>query len=241
MTSATTPIATASAARRRALLALLLFVPVPALGVGAWLHGPALGVAPAAGKAIAIFAKIWLVALPLVWSLWIDRVRPGLLPLRRDGLPWGLVSGAAIFAAILGGYLVLGRRWIDAAAMRETAIESGMGRRDVYLLGVVYWCIVNSLIEEVVWRWFTFRQCETLMPGRAAVVATGLCFTLHHIVALSAYFDWRITLLGSLGVFIGGVTWSTLYLKYRSLWPGYVSHICADIAIFLIGWWLIFG
>jgi membrane protease YdiL (CAAX protease family) len=73
------------------------------------------------------------------------------------------------------------------------------------------------------------------------VPATALLFTLHHIIALAAYFDWRITLIGSAGVFTGSVIWSILYLRYRSLWPAYISHIGADVAVFLIGAWLIFG
>jgi membrane protease YdiL (CAAX protease family) len=48
-------------------------------------------------------------------------------------------------------------------------------------------------------------------------------------------------LLGSLGVFIGGAVWSWLYLRYRSVWPCYLSHALADAAIFIIGYRLIFG
>ena len=66
-------------------------------------------------------------------------------------------------------------------------------------------------------------------------------FTAHHVIVLVAQFDWPIALLGSLGVFIGGATWSWLYLRYRSIWPGYVSHAIADAAIFIIGYRLIFG
>jgi hypothetical protein len=47
--------------------------------------------------------------------------------------------------------------------------------------------------------------------------------------------------LGSCGVFLGGAAWSWLYLRYRSIWPGYVSHAIADAAIFIIGYRLIFG
>jgi membrane protease YdiL (CAAX protease family) len=193
------------------------------------------------GAAITTAAKIWLVGLPLVWSLWIDRARPGLLPLRRDGLGWGVASGVVIAVAILAGYGLVGRHWIDAAAMREIAVGRGLGDPGVYLLGAVYWCAVNALIEELVWRWFVYRQCARLMPPARAVPATALLFTLHHIIALAAYFDWRITLIGSAGVFTGSVIWSILYLRYRSLWPAYISHIGADVAVFLIGAWLIFG
>ena len=34
----------------------------------------------------------------------------------------------------------------------------------------------------------------------ASPITGFVFFTLHHIIALSAYFDWRITLIGSVGV-----------------------------------------
>jgi membrane protease YdiL (CAAX protease family) len=35
--------------------------------------------------------------------------------------------------------------------------------------------------------------------------------------------------------------WSWLYLRYRSVWPCYVSHAIVDIAVFVVGWLIIFG
>ena len=65
-------------------------------------------------------------------------------------------------------------------------------------------------------------------------VASALAFTLHHVVALSAHFDGPLVPLASLGVFLGGLTWSFLYLRYRSVWPCYVSHAIVDLPIFWI-------
>ena len=91
------------------------------------------------------------------------------------------------------------------------------------------------------WRWFVFRKFEGMLGGKLAVVAAALGFTAHHVVALSAQFTWPVTLLASAGLFIGGATWNVLYLRYRSIWPGYVSHAIADVAVFIVGYRLIFG
>jgi hypothetical protein len=95
-------------------------------------------------------------------------------------------------------------------------------------------------MEEYVWRWFVFRKFETFAPGGIAIIAASLGFTAHHVIALAAQFDWRITVLGSVGVFIGGVTWSWLYLRYQSVWPCYLSHAIVDAPVFWIGYDLIF-
>lgn len=72
-------------------------------------------------------------------------------------------------------------------------------------------------------------------------MASALCFTLHHIIAMGGQFDWRITAIASFGVFVGGLIWSWMYLRYRSVWPGYLSHAIVDVAVFAIGYVLIFG
>ena len=151
------------------------------------------------------------------------------------------LTGSAIFLLIGGAYLLFGRSWIDAEFMRERADEVGLTTPQKYLIGAAYWITINSLLEEYVWRWFVVTRCEVLMPRLWAVVASGFLFTLHHIIALEVYFDWRISVLGSIGIFIGGTTWSWLYLRYRNIWAAYVSHVFADVIIFAIGYQLLFG
>ncbi len=224
------------ASRRNAALALILLVPVPSIGVYLAAHGQPGPI----GQGVFIAAKIWLIGLPLVWHLLVDK-QPARLPRpTRKGMTAAIATGTVIFLAIGAGYFLFGH-WIDQALVSGKAIEVGLNTPQIYILGAVYWCTANSLIEEYVWRWFVFTRCETLMPRYVAVVASGLFFTIHHVIALTAYFDWRITVLGSLGVFIGGATWSWIYLKYRNIYAAYVSHVFADIVIFWIGYKLIFG
>ena len=73
------------------------------------------------------------------------------------------------------------------------------------------------------------------------MLLSALFFTVHHVIALRVQFDWTLTVLATVGIFIGGGAWSWLYLKYRSIWPSYVSHAIVDVAIFVIGCKLIFG
>jgi len=155
----------------------------------------------------------------------------------------GVLTGIVIAAGILAGYWLIGQRLIDPQMLEDVAEENNLTSLPVYLALVLYLTLINSLLEEYVWRWFVYRQCERLMPafgGWLAVIASALFFTLHHVIALHVQFGWAVTLLGSAGIFVGGVTWSWLYRRYRSIWPGYVSHIFADAAVFIIGWLLLF-
>ena len=223
--------------RQRAIVALMLLVPVPSFGT--WMamvqaEGPV-------GQSIFFAAKLWVCVLPVAWLVLIDKRRPAIPIPRRDGMVAAIVSGSLFFLAIAICYWFLGRRWIEPEFMRDRAHEIGLSTPVLYLLGAVYWCTINSILEEYVWRWFVVTRCEVLMRRVPAVIVSGLLFTLHHIIALNVYFDGRVTALGSLGVFIGGATWSWLYLRYRNIWAAYVSHVFADVIIFIIGWQIIFA
>ncbi|UCD74097.1 MAG: CPBP family intramembrane metalloprotease [Phycisphaerales bacterium] len=225
--------------RGRALLALVLIVPVPAISALIARFVPGVK-GEAAGQVLYFCAKAWIVLLPVLWLMIVDRGRINLSPMRRGGLRVGIITGAAIFIAIILAYLILGRLWIDPETVRAAAGGKGLDRLWLYVLSVCGLSLLNALVEEYVWRWFVLRKCAILIGSIGAVILGASLFTLHHIVSLRAHTGWDVTALGSAGCFVGGVIWSWLYLRYRSIWPGYVSHILADVAIYLIGWHLIF-
>ena len=224
------------------LIALALIAPVPSLAALFGLTAPE----GAWGVAVWIGSKAWLLLIPLIWQLKVERVPLSASLPRRGGMGLGAGLGLAIAGVIVGAYLLFGRAWIDPAVIRATLEPFGLTKPSVYLGAVAYWVLFNSLVEEYVFRWFLASRGEALFRGHrfatlGAVLLSAACFTGHHIVAMAAYFDWRVTLIGSLGVFVGGAMWSALYLRYRSIWVPYVSHAIVDVAVFGIGAVLLFG
>lgn len=239
-----TPMAGEGAVSRRsrtlALAALLLLVPAPSVGVVlAMLVDATQGTL--VGKGAYFLSKAWILALPLVWTLWVERSRPSWSPPRKGGFGVGAGLGLAIGAVIFVGWWLVGRHVVEPSMVRDAAVANGIGTPGMYIAFVLYLTFVNSLLEEYVWRWFVFRQSEKLVGGPAAVVCSAAFFTIHHVLALKAQMGWTPTIVGSAGVFIGGAAWSWCYLRFRSVWPGYVSHLIVDAAVFVLGWWLIFG
>jgi membrane protease YdiL (CAAX protease family) len=223
--------------RQRALVALLMLAPVPSIGVIM-----AMVVAPRPiGKTLFTIAKLWLLAFPTAWYLLVEKGRPSWSTPRQGGLVTGAVSGAVLAGLIVTGAWLFGVQNMDLAPLRAEVRQMGLNTVLPYLAGAAGWTFINSLMEEYVYRWFIFRQCETLMKGTAAVIASAAIFTAHHVIAVSQYLDPPLTILASAGVFAGGLVWSWLYLRYRSIWPCWLSHVLADIAVFGIGGWLLFG
>ncbi len=222
--------------RRLALLALALVVPVPTLGVVA-----AMVVAPGpAGRLVFLAAKVWLLVLPVAWRALVDRDPPSWSPPRRGGLGVGLLLGIATALPIgVVAWAVL--PGLDRSALASVLDGMGLTTPARYLAAAAAWTFANSLIEEYLWRWFVLTRLERLMGGGAAVATSALLFTLHHAVAMSRYLAPDLVVLACLGIFIGGWAWCWCYRRYRSIWPGWIAHVLADVAVFTAGWFLAFG
>ncbi|MCA8961676.1 MAG: CPBP family intramembrane metalloprotease [Planctomycetes bacterium] len=224
--------------RSRAGLALLLLVPAPSIGVWVGLEGDP----GAVGRAVWLFSKVWLFGFPLVWWRWVEAESFRRSPLRRARDLWpGLWTGLGIAASILIAPHCVDASILHTEELRRNAIEAGFSEPLQYIVLASGLTLVNALLEEFVWRWFVFTRSEVLFGKAGGVLASAVFFTIHHGIALRAHFEPWIVGLGCLGVFIGGCVWSTLYLRTRSIWPGYLSHVCADVAVFVVGWKLLFG
>jgi membrane protease YdiL (CAAX protease family) len=223
--------------RLRAFAALLLLAPVPSIGVVA-----AMVVAPGPiGHAVFVAAKVWLLVFPAVWYLKIEKGPLSWSPPHRGGLGAGALSGLGIAAAIVLGAWLAGIRTIDTGPLRAAVEEMGLGTPGAYLAAAAGWTLANSLVEEYVYRWFVLRQCKQLFSTTPAILMSAAVFTLHHVIAVSRYLNPVDTVVASTGVFIGGVIWAGLCSRYRSIWPGWISHVLADVAVFGAGWRVLFG
>lgn len=219
-----------------ALLAILLITVAASIGIVAKLFIPGMG-----GQILLALTRIWMLVLPLLWVRWIDRDEYKFSRPNRSELQTGVNLGLLMFAVILGAYGSIGQHLIGVDQIRSKAEQIGLRTLSVYLIGAFYFTVINSLIEEYVWRWFVYQKCELLNRDRAVWLA-AFCFTPHHSIALMAYTQsWLVTILGSIAVFAAGAIWSKCYLAYRSLWSGYISHLLADLAIAFVGWHLLFA
>jgi membrane protease YdiL (CAAX protease family) len=223
--------------RGKAWLALGLLLPAPTIGaVMMLLIWP-----DQRGKIIAFACKAWLLLLPLIWHVKVDR-----LPIRfprptKRGMGAAVTSGIFVFIVILGAFKLM-QSQIPLGPLRDKAAATGFNDPLTFAAMFAYIILVNALLEEYVWRWFVFSKFETTLgSGRLAVVASAMGFTAHHIFALMAWVPPAVNVVAATGVCLGGAIWSWLYLRYRSIWPCYVSHVFADVAILLIASELVFG
>ena len=187
-----------------------------------------------------IFAKLWIILIPIYWIYRIEESRISLGEINSKGMYQSIVSGILIFLAVGIIFLIFGDT-LDVDLMKQEIGGTGLLNPHIFFLGVFYWITINSLVEEFVFRQFIGdRLLEITGRESITVFLSAAIFTCHHTVLLSLYFEPWQNVIASLGVFIAGVTWSILWLRHRSLFVCWLSHAIADLAVFGIAYLLLF-
>ena len=132
---------------------------------------------------------------------------------------------------------------IDTDSMIAEMDTTGLTDVRVYFAGMIYWIFLNSMLEEYVFRWFiTTKGIEIFGSEVGGIALSALMFTLHHTIALHLFgFVWWQTVVASFGLLSAAAIWSWLYVRHKSIWVCWISHAICDVAVFGIGYLVVFG
>ncbi len=197
------------------------------------------------GNAFYTAIKIFLLTWPVI-ATWLilrerfTRERPGLFH-RRKSMLVGALFGLAVVGLmlLLKEFTPMGEVLQQNGARIRERVE-GLGMLHHFTLAAFAISIVHAGLEEFYWRWFVYGNLRHLVsqPWAHGLAATG--FLSHHIVITSQFFPLGFAIFLGICVGIGGVFWSWLYQKHRTLWGAWFSHMIVDFGIFWIGYQLLF-
>lgn len=86
--------------------------------------------------------------------------------------------------------------------------------------------LIGPFLEELVFRRLIMGYLDTVMPAAASVLLTSLVFGLVHIAPPAIVYT-----------FFGGLAFALVTRWHRSLWAGFILHMCNNILVQL----LVFG
>ncbi len=186
-----------------------------------------------------VFTLVW----PVVVVALIHRVGLPRLNLRNaahlKALPLGLIAGLAVVLLMFGLMLTpLGLVVVEGGANvgKKTA---ELGVLEHFWLFAVFISVCHSLLEEYYWRWFVYGRLRELLPRWPAHLLGGASFAAHHIVITTQFFPfWWGVFFGSM-VGVGGVMFSLLYERQKTLVGAWAAHMAVDFGIMAIGYELI--
>ena len=152
---------------------------------------------------------------------------------RREGLGLGLLLGGGIFAVILLAFFLF-RPFLDLDAIAAGLLGKEGISRENFLWVALYISIVNSALEELLFRGLGYLDLRKHAPEGFAMVFSAAAFAAYHVAILDGWFTWWVYGLCMLGLFLGGLIFN--YLDRRgSLLPSWLAHAGANLAINTVG------
>lgn len=217
------------------LIPALLVPLVGSLLYFVWLPGNALA------QLAYTLTKVFTLVYPLFFIGWKNLFTQNPIVRWRSVFSWGLGSGLVICAA--GTLLMLSPMgemiWLGAESIREKAEQLGFTNH--FLLFAVFISVFHSALEEFYWRGFVFGKLRTKLGAIGSHILAGLAFAAHHLVVTWQYFDPPLAILLALFVAIGGMIWTVLYQRQGTLVGCWLSHLCVDMLLMVVGCQLIFA
>jgi membrane protease YdiL (CAAX protease family) len=98
--------------------------------------------------------------------------------------------------------------------------------------------VFNALLEEYFFRGFIFFNLENKY---FAYTFSALAFSIYHISNFKNWFtDNLLIIIPLVGLFLSGILFNYLDSKSKDIYNSYIPHFAADLAIVIIGYFIIF-
>lgn len=149
-----------------------------------------------------------------------------------------LVIAISVYAFILICFFLL-RDFMDLNQIRDSLMgKEGIDKQN-FLFVAVYISLINSFIEELFFRGFTFKELKTLKNQHFAHVFSAGSFAIYHIGIISGWFSVPIFALMIIALFVAGIILN-LFCQYAdSIFGSWIVHVSANLAINTIGFMIL--
>ncbi len=157
---------------------------------------------------------------------------------KRD-FGFAAVLGIAVYAVILGGYLLL-KDVFDFSSITTSLTANGGVSRENFVFVSLYISFVNSLLEEFFFRGFAFLTLTEILGKKFAHIFSASIFALYHVAMMIGWFSFGVFAIVMVGLFAGGIIFNWLNAKSGSIYLSWLVHMFANFAINTIGF-MLFG
>ena len=143
---------------------------------------------------------------------------------RGEWVSWGLASAAILYLIFFAGDRI-STALFDFAGRQVEAVYGTKVQASPWIVGalLLFWI---GPCEEIFWRGFVQQRfAERFGPWKGCVV-TSLIYAGIHL--------WAFNFMLFMAALICGLFWGWMFLKYKSVWPGLISHAAWDLTVFVL-------
>lgn len=198
-------------------------------------------------RLIYALTKVFTVAWPVAASVWIlgkgwKAFSIDLRNLRHwKAFPLGLLTGMCVLGFLAVALATPLGDVVEASSPSIRTKVRQLGIENHYWTFGLFLALLHSFIEEYYWRWFVYGTLAQQFTRWWAHGLAALAFAAHHIVVTTQFFSLAPGVFLGVMVGCGGLIWSLLYEKQKTLTGAWISHVLVDLGVLSIGHKLLFG
>jgi hypothetical protein len=147
--------------------------------------------------------------------------------LYRFKIEWvgiGLVSAVLLYVLFFVGDSV-SRFLFDFVKPQVSGIYSTKSQASPVFIGTMLLVWIGPA-EEIFWRGFAQHRLQKHFGTWKGFLITTAVYAFVHI--------WAFNFMLFMAALICGLFWGWMFLHYKSVWPGLISHAVWDVTIFVI-------
>ena len=155
----------------------------------------------------------------------------------RKGMAVAVGMGAAVYAVILGAYLIF-KDIFDFSALVGSLNETTGVNKSNFLWVAIYISFVNSFLEEFFFRGYAFLVMKRFFPKWATYIFSSMAFAVYHIAMMIGWFGVPVIIISLSGLFAGGMIFNKFDDKNENIYLSWLVHMFANFATNTIGFML---
>ena len=178
---------------------------------------------------------IMFFVLPLFVSMIMKkREISRLLSFDKRGFPMSFFIGIIVYVMIILVFEIA-----KAVMQKKDGMDWNRGiiyeNYSLYLVINMYIAFINSFIEEFFFRGLTFLTLEHETAREKAYFISSLMFSLYHFPMLFKKITALMLISALVILFFSGYLFNKCDEKYRNIYPSWVIHIFANLALNTLG------
>ncbi len=130
-------------------------------------------------------------------------------------------------------------KFVNIDQIADTIYKKGMNRKNIIFV-YAYIAIVNSFIEELMFRGIGYIELKKHIPERYACSISAMLFALYHIAIVNGAVNIWLTVLSVLALYIAGVVLNKMDKKTDTIIPSYMVHSLSNWILNIIGYLIVF-
>lgn len=150
----------------------------------------------------------------------------------KIGILFSILSFISIFIAFF-----IFKEWIDLGTIKNEFIHKYKLDGIKFFIASFYLVFINAFIEEYFFRGFILFNFKN---RKLAWVFSSIMFSIYHLSNFKNWFQTPLVLLIPLfGLFLVGIFFNYLCEQSKDIFHSYIPHLFADLAIVIIGYFII--